>query len=480
MLMLILILSVGFLSTADASIRLPAVLSDHMVIQQQTEVTLWGWTNQSSDQITVRMSWSDEEVVTDAQAGHWEVQIRTPEARTGCWISLTDKFGSVTRIEDVLIGEVWLGSGQSNMEMNMDSTSPGMPGVINFRQEIAEADFPEIRLFKVERQTAWTPQHDLIGQWVICSPEVVKKYSAVGYYFSRRLHQELTVPVGFVLSAWGGTAADAWTPAEAIQETPVVAEAAIDVQTNRSSPRAPGILYNAMIHPLLNLRISGILWYQGESNRWRPETYQPLMTVLIRSWRQQFGEELPFYFVQIAPYDYSLRGDNPGYLIREAQLQTLEVEHTAMVVTSDVGDFDNIHPRQKKEVGERLAAIALSQVYHLEVSPCFSPVYREMHRDEQELIISFDQVEEGLIINGETIQGAFVAGADKVFYPAAAKIVGDQLLLFSDQVREPVAARYGFCDRCETNLTSGSGIPVSPFRTDSWAESEVSVILDSH
>ncbi|MEM9984062.1 MAG: sialate O-acetylesterase [Bacteroidota bacterium] len=465
----LLLCSGEFLS---ARIILPSIISDHMMLQQMQEVKLWGWSTQSNEDIRIWASWGEDTVEVPVRGGYWEATISTPAAGGPYELSFMGRRpGDQALVRDVLIGEVWLASGQSNMEWSLNRVENG-------EQEIAAADYPEIRLFKAERRTARTPQDDLHGEWVVCTPEAVAEYSAVAYFFSQTLHQRSQLPVGCVLSAWGGTQADAWTPVEALKSDPVVAEAARGLANGQRSPRSPGILYNAMIHPLQNFRIKGALWYQGESNRERADTYQALMVQLIESWRERWGYDFPFYFVQIAPYDYGLRNSNGGPYLREAQLQTLSVPQTGMVVTADVGDFTNIHPQRKRPVGDRLAYWALAKDYGSAELAYSGPLYRDLTLQRDQALISFKYAGGGLKVKGDQLAEIYVAGADRVFYPARAKIKGEQLIVSSPQVPQPVAVRYGFSDTDQMNLFNEAGLPASPFRTDDWPHATVRVRWD--
>ncbi|RMG70962.1 MAG: hypothetical protein D6722_07760 [Bacteroidetes bacterium] len=461
----------GQLSLLSARIILPSILSDHMVLQQEAEVTFWGWSTQSNDDIRVWGSWGMDTLQTPVSGGYWELKLSTPAAGGPYEIVVMDRRGERLVIEDVLIGEVWLASGQSNMEWPLSRVEAAEP-------EIEAADYPSIRLFHAERRTSHTPQDDLIGEWVVCSPEAVASFSAIGYFFSQTLHARLQVPVGCVLSSWGGTQAEAWTPVDALARDPELATSTAKLAVNQATPRAPGILYNAMIHPLAHFRIKGALWYQGESNRGRPETYLAVMTHLIEGWRQKWGYEFPFYFVQLAPYDYVSRGSTGGPYIREAQLQTLRLPQTGMVVTADVGDYTNIHPRRKRPVGERLAYWALAKDYGYENQAFSGPLFHHLRIDGNRAVVSFQHTGGGLQVKGDQLHEIYLAGGDRVFYPAQAKVEGDRLVLTSARVPQPVAVRYGFSDTDQMNLFNAAGLPASPFRSDAWPHETVRVLPD--
>ncbi|MEO0583061.1 MAG: sialate O-acetylesterase [Bacteroidota bacterium] len=464
LLLLFLVASCG-IPMAEARITLPAILSDHMVLQQQDSVRIWGWTTSTRETLRIWGSWGGDTVQAKAALGRWEARILTPQA--GGPYTLTISGHEQKVIQDILIGEVWLASGQSNMEMKLDSSSKGMPGVTNFRKEILEADYPEIRLFKVYRRYAENPQIDLQGEWVTCTPRHVVQHSAVAYYFSRMLYDSLKVPIGSVLSSWGGTPAEVWTRKEDVIADARLAEAAPRTM-GKGSPQGSGILFNAMIHPLVDFTFKGIIWYQGESNRSRYQTYRRNMEVLIQNWRREWGYALPFYFVQIAPYDYAIRKSPCGCFIREAQLQNMDIPHTGMVVTADVGDMRNIHPRRKRQVGERLALWAMAKDYGYEDLAYSGPIYKGYQIKGNEIHISFDHVGEGLEIKGAQLLEVEIAGEDQQFYPAKARIKSEKLIISHPQVVRPVAVRYGFKDTDQMNLFNVDGLPASPFRTDKW------------
>ncbi|MEO0639581.1 MAG: sialate O-acetylesterase [Bacteroidota bacterium] len=463
--LLIFVLLPLICSVAHAKIILPAILSDHMVLQQKDSVKIWGWTTSTRETLRIWGSWGGDTVQAKAALGRWEALILTPPA--GGPYTLTISGHQQKVIQDILIGEVWLASGQSNMEMKLDSSSKGMPGVTNFRREIQEADYPEIRLFKAHRRYAQSPQIDLEGEWVTCKSKDVVQHSAVAYYFSRMLYDSLKVPIGSVLSSWGGTPAEVWTRKEAVMADSVLAQTAPKTM-GKGSPQGPGILFNAMIHPLIDFTFKGIIWYQGESNRSRYQTYRRNMEVLIQNWRREWGYALPFYFVQIAPYDYSTRKSPCGCFIREAQLQNMDIPHTGMVVTADVGDMLNIHPRRKRQVGERLAFWALAKDYGYEELAYSGPIYRGYEIKANEIHISFDHVGKGLEIKGDQLLEVEIAGEDQQFYPAKARIKAENLIISHPQVARPVAVRYGFKDTDQMNLFNVDGLPASPFRTDTW------------
>ena len=293
----------------------------------------------------------------------------------------------------------------------------------------------------------------------------MRRRSAVAYFFGKRLKEELKVPVGLIVSAWGGTPAEVWAPREVVMGTPEIANAMLD-KTYPWWPVAPGVLYNSMIFPLMPYEIAGAIWYQGESNRENPSSYYVLMQKMIESWRKGFGKEFPFYLVQIAPFKYGATDNGPA-LIREAQDRVArEVPNTGMVVTVDVGDPGNIHPAKKVEVGTRLANLALGRHYKVLEKGYESPLFERMEIEKGKAIVTFTQTESGLVCPDKTINGVQIAGEDGAFVPAKAEIRENRLVVSSPEVKSPVAVRYCFDDATIGNLFNGDGMPVAPFRTD--------------
>lgn len=636
------------ISTAivQADVKLPAIFGDHMVLQQKADVTVWGWA-EPGEKITVKGSWSWFGKSTHADKdGKWKVKIKTPKA--GKTVSLTVKGNNEIILNDILTGEVWICSGQSNMEM-------GMTMIDNTAEEIAKADYPGIRLFDVARTTSVSPQQDVTGSWVKCSPETVENhgtwggFSAAAYYFGRKLHTELNVPIGLISTNWGGTVAEAWTSEDGLQgfepfkktleaikhpeqqkeiyqqklhdwenqinqidsgyqqgwyradfddsdwnpmEQPndwtetdlsdfdgsvwfrretslppswakvdmelhlgpvddidtlwfngvkigttagwdiprvyripasvlhvgknTIAVRVIDmtgaggfygkaedmrigpvgadvktcatvaqiwkyklsrkgadipstpVDITGNSPNRPTVLYNAMIAPLIQFRIAGAIWYQGESNCYDPILYRTLFPAMITDWRKQWNEgDFPFYYVQIAPYTYH-RGE-VSQAIREAQMMTLDsAPNVGMAVTMDIGAEKDIHPKDKLDVGERLARWALTKTYGKKGIVYSGPIYKSMTVEGDKVRISFYYADGGLITQDTGLTNFEIAGEDKVFVPATAVIDGDTVVVSSEEVKEPVAVRYGWSNWVVGSLFNKAGLPASSFRTDDW------------
>lgn len=442
-----------------ANIRLPALVSSNMVLQQQSTVKVWGWSS-PAEKIRITTSWNNKtDSVIATRDANWEINIQTPPA--GGPYTITLQGNNKIVLENILIGEVWICSGQSNMEFGYYN------GLKDIREELPVSYNPSIRFFNIPKTTALYPQDDCNAQWVICDSNTLKPFSAVGYFFGKKLHKELNVPIGLINSSWGGTPAETWTPVEVINNDPVLKTAADKLKPANWWPYKPGMSYNAMIAPLTNFSIAGAIWYQGESNTGTADTYKKLFTGMIDAWRKQWNKEFPFYYVQIAPYKY---GNNKiGPLLQEAQTQSMEHKNVGMVVITDlVDDTNDIHPTNKHDVGYRLANWALAQTYQKSGIAFKSPVYKAMNVEKGKVILSFDNAAAGLQAKDKKITEIYVAGSDKIFYPAEAKIEKDKLIIWSKKVPQPIAVRYGFGNTAIGNVFSKEGLPLTPFRTDSW------------
>ncbi len=447
-----------------AKLILPSLISDNMVLQQNADVTIWGWSSNSTEKLMIWGSWGQDTVKTQAKVGKWSVQIHTPSA--GGPYTLFIRGDELTEIKNVLIGEVWICSGQSNMEMPVDSTGQGFSGVLNFRKVIKEANNPSIRFFQVFRRISDHQQDDCVGKWVVCTPETVKSFSATGYFFAKYLHDDLKIPVGMIHSSWGGTPAETWLPKETVMNNPEFAAGVEKLFKQDWWPILPGLAYNAMIYPLLDYRIAGAIWYQGESNSANPLIYRKLFPEMIKTWRKLWGLDFPFYYVQIAPYKY--KEPMGATLVREAQLMTLSLPKTGMAITNDIGNIHNIHPRDKEEVGRRLALWALAKTYGKSDIVYSGPVFKSMKIVKNKIELSFDYVDGGLIKKGKTLTCFQIAGENREFVDAKAAIKGDKVIVYNKKVKNPVAVRFAFSDTAEPNLFNAAGLPASAFRTDDW------------
>ncbi|MEO5977466.1 MAG: sialate O-acetylesterase [Chryseolinea sp.] len=460
-LLLIVVLSISTF-VCDGQLRLPGLFSSHMVLQQQSTQSVWGWAS-PLEKISVKVSWDTvtSRIVTP-NTGLWKTTIKTPAAGGPFTITVSNGHETVT-LTDVMSGEVWLASGQSNMEWSMNASSDGKPLVDQIND-------PNIRLFHVPKSAADAPQVKGEGMWTSCGKETVGSFSAVAYFFGKKLNSELNIPIGLISASWGGTPAETWVPREVIESDEELKKAA-KVQTDDKPwcPSNPGVTYNAMIHPLIGFQIAGAIWYQGETNVSAPYSYKHLMETLITDWRKEFDKEFPFFYVQIAPF--SGYGDvEKGTLIREQQVKMLEIAKTGMVVISDhVDKVDDIHPKFKQPVGERLANLALTDTYGKKGISSQSPIYSEMKVEKGRIKLSFDFAEGGLVSKGGAPNEFVIAGPDKLFYPAVAKINGSSVIVSAKEVKQPVAVRFAWRNKSIGNLFSKEGLPVSSFRTDDWA-----------
>ena len=466
-LLLTIFLTAG-LPSLHARISLPSILSDNLVLQQKTVVNIWGNAT-PGEKFSVKPSWSTKSTeVVAGKDGKWSIKIKTPAAIKDQSITIHGENTLV--INNILIGEVWLCTGQSNMEFPVAKDQGWRTGILNEEEEMKDADYPEIRLFIVEHQLAPDGEMDnCTGKWMVCNKENLKKFSAVGFVFGRKLYKELKTPIGLIQSTWGGTHAESWTKMDVMKNNPLYADVLVDFRKEKATGnelcKVPATLWNGMIAPIRPYTIKGNIWYQGESNSIRSDKYQQVFTNMIQSWRQEFQQpDLPFYFVQIAPQYKQPAG------IREAQLNTWKsVKNTGMVVITDVGDSTDIHPRNKLVTGERLAAWALAKNYNKKVVYS-GPVYKKMTITGDKVLLSFDFTENGLDSKGQPLKGFLVAGKDQRFYPANAIIINNNVEISSQEVKDPVAVRYAWGTFFRVNLFNKAGFPASPFRTDSFAK----------
>jgi sialate O-acetylesterase len=491
-----------FAAGSFADVRLPAVISDNMVLQQGAEIPIWGWA-EAGERIQVNILSHGGSYATVADDnGRWMVKVRP--LKSGAPLEMTIRGKNTIRIKNVLVGEVWVCSGQSNMAWSLERAD-------NPEQEIAAAAYPKIRLFTVERNASGSPLNDCVGTWSECSPETAAKFSAVAYFFGRRLHKELNVPVGLINTSWGGTRIEPWTPPAGFASVRKLEE--IEKQVGQadskyrntvtqsldtieawvrnarkalaadqalpatpvwpahplSSHRQPTGLYNAMVHPLVPFAIRGAIWYQGESNREDGLLYYEKMKALINGWRTVWEQgAFPFYLVQLAPFRY---GGDPLLLpqIWEAQKASLSAPNTGMAVITDIGNLSDIHPRNKQDVGTRLALWALAKTYGRAGLVYSGPLYRSMSVEGNKVRVRFNHAGGGLASrDGQPLNWFTIAAADKNFVEANAKIEGDTVVVWSESVARPVAVRFGWHQEAEPNLTNKEGLPASPFRTDNW------------
>ena len=451
----------GITAQTRTPLSLPSLFSDHIVLQQQDSVPIWGW-GEAGKTIQVVGSWLPTDTLStkvDAD-GHWAGKLKTLHHGGPYTLQIFTKGRTWDKIvlQDVMLGEVWLCSGQSNMEWSPNN------GIVNQKEEIKTANYPNLRFFSLRKQGSPTLQDDCQAYWETCTPEVMQKRSAVAYFFGRHLHRELNVPVGLIVSAWGGTPAEVWIPKDSLPDTAETKKIA-ESRKHPSWPVKAGTLYNSMIHPLLPYRITGAIWYQGESNRDYPQSYVRLMEMLISSWRKGFGQEFPFYLVQIAPHNYKSNNNGPA-LIREAQEQVVRrVPHTGLVVTNDVGEYANIHPKNKQAVGLRLGNLALGEHYGTLKKEYQSPTLKQAMMEGKKIVLTFEHAEEGLMCPDKDIKGLYVVGEDVKFVEAKARIKGNRLEVSARKIKSPIVVHYCFDDATVGNIFNKQGLPMIPFQT---------------
>lgn len=438
----------------QAEVKPNPLFTDGAVLQRGQNVPVWGTAN-DGEKITVEFA--GQTATTTAQGGKWRVDLKPLEA--GGPFTMKISGDNTVTLNNLLVGEVWIASGQSNMEWTLNASHEP-------EAERPKANYPNIRMFTVAKTTSLQPVDEVKGSWVECSPETVGKFSAVGYYFARDLHAKLGVPVGVISTSWGGTPAQAWTSAEGFEGHPELKGYADQLAAATELPEErgqgfPSVLYNGMIAPVVPYGMKGVIWYQGESNAGKSKEYQTLFPAMIADWRAKWNiGDFPFLYVQIAPF----KGQPPE--IREAQLLTLgKSENTAMVVTTDVGDAEDIHPKQKEPVGHRLTLAARALAYDEKIEYS-GPLYESMKRARGKAEISFRHVGGGLVAKDGDLKGFTIAGADGEFVPATAEIQGDKVVVSAEGVTTPKAVRYGWENVPDVNLFNKEGLPASPFRTD--------------
>jgi sialate O-acetylesterase len=491
-------------STIDAAVTLASPFTHHAVLQRDQPIPVWG-TADAGEQVTVTFD-GQRKTGTAGADGRWLIKLDAHSA--GGPYEMTVAGTNTINLSDILVGEVWICSGQSNMEWSVKKCR-------NSDAEIASATFPLIRHFKVGHQISDSPLTTCGGTWTVCSPETVGEFTAAGYYFGRKLHQELNVPIGLLNTSWGGTPAEAWTSMTALSSNPTftnvskewflqadrqandyaaalakykvtleqwTAEAAAAKVAGKETPtkprepqdpakphHQPAVLFNGMVNPLIPYGIKGAIWYQGEANASRAAQYQDLLSLMITDWRAHFGQgNFSFYVVQLANYKARAAkpSDSDWAYLREAQhLTTKKLTHTGLAVTIDIGEEKDIHPKNKQDVGLRLALHALAKDYGKQLVYS-GPVFQELQINGAEAVIRFNHVGGGLMAKGDKLTGFAIAGEDKTFVWANAQIVGDTVVVSAPSVSKPVAVRYAWADNPECNLYNKAGLPAVPFRTD--------------
>jgi sialate O-acetylesterase len=474
-----LLLSTSLLLTAlssQAEVKLPAIFSDHMVLLRDATVPVWGWAD-AGEKVTVTIAGQSQSAQPGAD-GKWMVKLSALPSRAEP-TTLTVKGKNTIVINDVLIGEVWLGSGQSNMAMTVNR-------VKDFEREQAAANFPQIRMFREESTAAAGAIPEGRGKWVLCSPESVPTFSATLYFFGRELHRELGAPVGLINSSVGGTPIESWIAPEAQRTDPALkgffeeiekTKAAATTEATKKgkkqkaakAPAAPNIggLFNGKIAPLIPYAIRGALWYQGEANSTPPKAqyYEAQLKLLVTDWRARWGWEVPFAWAQLPNFSGAGR-DWP--VVREAMLHTLALPKTGMGINIDIGEENDIHPKNKQEVGRRLSLWALGTVYGKKVPTTSGPLPAGHNVRGKEIVVRFTHADGGLKAKDGTLTGFQIAGDDHAWKPAQARIEGSSVVVSSPEVSKPAAVRYAWENFPTCNLYNGAGLPATPFRTDTW------------
>jgi len=450
---LLFIVFIIFSNTIWANVSLPNIFSDNMVLQRNSEIKIWGWGN-PKEEIKITPSWNNQEykVTTDSYA-NWQITIPTP--KEGGPFSISFKGYNEVILKNILVGEVWLCSGQSNMEMS------AAWGIDNGDEEVRKANYPNIRFFTVPKLTATSPQNNLLGNWTECTPETMKNFSAVAYFFAKRLKDDLkNVPIGLISSNWGGTSAEVWMPENVFKKEPSLLKATADYKPNEYCPVEPTRTFNAMINPIVGFKIAGTIWYQGESNV-GSTIYDKTFASLISSWRTLWKDDFPFYFVQIAPYQY---GENHfgGAEVRDFQRRTLQLPKTGMVVTSDISPIDDIHPKDKKSVGIRLANLALNNHYKTRNDIVNGPLFKDFKIEKNKVVVNFDYAD-GLYFKDKKNNQFEIAGVDGVFHLAQAEIKNNQVILQSKEVKNPTKVRFAWTNTAQSQLFNKANLPASTF-----------------
>ncbi len=464
--MVIVVLSVlAASSLAQADVKLPKVIASHMVLQQKIPLPIWGTADPGED---VTVSLGDNTASTKAGSdGKWSVKLK--EISAGGPHELIVKGKNEVKLTDVLIGEVWVASGQSNMEWSVAASA-------NPQEEIAAAKYPSIRLFHVKKTPAVAPAAEVVldREWSECSPATIGNFSAVAYFFGRHLQKELNVPIGLINTSWGGTAIEPWTPIagfDSVESLKQIGQAAKAQQENPGDAKpnhgAPTQLYNGMVHALVPFGIRGAIWYQGESNRGQGVAYEQRMHALINGWRSVWGQgDFPFLYVQLAPYKYG--PTDPQFLlpqIWEAQTKVLGMKNTGMAVTTDITNLTDIHPMNKQDVGKRLALWALAKTYGKSDLVYSGPLYKSMKVEGNKVRIEFDHAGGLKSRDDKPLSWFTIAGKEGDFVEATATVDGNSVVVSSDKITEPAAVRFGWDQLAEPNLMNAAGLPASPFRT---------------
>ncbi|MFN0291057.1 sialate O-acetylesterase [Pedobacter helvus] len=452
-----------------AKITLANFFASGMVLQQQSQVSIWGKSTAKS--LTITTSWDKKKYTLNIDAdGRWKTKLSTPKAGGPFSININD--GEETTLNDIWIGEVWLVSGQSNMEMPVQGFK-NQP-VLNSAEIFKNATNKNIRLFRTLKEAKGLPADNMRGNWQVADSAGIRLFSAVGYLFAVELQRKLNVPIGIIQSAWGGTNISSWMSAETFKDFEEENRYKLKQpdSVKKMDRNAPTALFNGMINPLVGYGMKGVLWYQGEHNHREPSFYAKVFPVMVKDWRKRWGlGDFPFYYVELAPNESVKDGEKISLsaLFREMQYHSqFAIPNAGMSVTLDAGEQKIIHPANKPVVAKRLAAIALNKTYGFKEIPFAGPSYHSHTVKEDKLILDFNNVDQGIKPFATPSVNFELAGVDQVFYPAKAEIKGNKIVLQSDKVKQPVAARYAFKMWVTGDFYNTEGLPASSFRTDDW------------
>ncbi|HTN21430.1 MAG TPA: sialate O-acetylesterase [Pelobium sp.] len=469
---LLAFLSLFITKSGFSQVKMASIFTDNMVLQQEAKVAIWGW-SQSNNAVNLKTSWDKQNYSAKADKnGKWKVYVNTPKAGGPYEININD--GKNLNLKNILIGEVWILGGQSNMEMPMKGFR-SQP-VLGSNDAIVHSTNSNLRLYIIPRAREFEAQENSKPSfWKQAEPESVANFSATGYFFGRLLQEMLKVPVGLINVNYGGSNAEAWMSRKDLEEFAGI-ELPKKENASKVDNRTATALYNGMLHPIIGYGIKGVVFYQGESNYDRPDQYEKLFPALVKEWRTEWNQgDFPFYYVQIAPYNYAQLPPykaggklNSAYL-RDAQRKALaKIPNSGMVSLMDIGEENSIHPMHKKEGGERLALMALAKTYGIKGFGFESPVYDTLSVAGNIVTLKFKNVKNGFTTFGKNLVNFEIAGKDQWFYPAKAEINGNEIVVSSPKVKDPVAVRYAFKDFVVGELFSTEGFPVSSFRTDDF------------
>lgn len=451
----------------EGKVILPSIIDNNMILQQKSKVLLWG-KSEPNEKIIIYCSWNNDMVMACSnQNGEWSTKVLTPKAGGPYEISFIDK--DTVKINNILIGDVWLCSGQSNMEMPMKGFN-SQP-IVNSIDIIANSNSKiPIRMFSVKKEASKKMIEDVKGKWCMNTPKAVSEFSAVGYSFGKQLYNTLGIPIGLINTSWGGANIESWMPEEILKLYPNIN---FDHLKNDDIVKVPqhaaSMLYNSMLYPLRKISISGVIWYQGEANCLRNEQYEKLFPEFVKELRLLFNNEsMPFYYVQIAPFSYFYNKEQLcGVLMRESQQKCESIiPNSKMVVITDLGEEFCIHPSEKIKVGNRLAYIALADKYNIEGINAESPKYKNKIIKDNKIILTFEHADNGLTSFNKELNNFEICGKDKVFYKAKAKIKNNTVVVWSEKISDPHGVRYAFKNFVIGDLFGTNGLPVSSFRTD--------------